>query len=142
VRPFPTLFRAQCRQLFSTILLCRHLRLQYGHANRASTPPSFCSLNVSAAIPSLVGFRLFLPGTFSIFGNEVGLLIYCTTAGSKQTFSCHELFNSNTHRNLNPLVYIRHVHRYEMSRTLQESAPRLTMLGKYVKHNRTGHGSH
>lgn len=36
-------------------------------------PVSLCSLNVRVAIPSLTGFRLYLPGTFSI--SEMNLFI-------------------------------------------------------------------
>jgi hypothetical protein len=75
----------------------------------ASTPPSHCSLNVSVAIPSPTGFHLYLPGTFSIFGNEVGLHIHSateTTPGSKRTFPRHELRTET----FNALVHIRHAH--------------------------------
>jgi hypothetical protein len=40
-RPFPTRLTAQCRQLSSTILLCRHYVYVILVTNCASTPPSF-----------------------------------------------------------------------------------------------------
>lgn len=95
-RPFPTLaprFPAECWQLSLTILICRHLRLSdFTHKSCKYTAfPFFVERKRCNAVTVWLScFCPFLPGTFSISGNEVKSLVHSATetaAGSKQSFS-------------------------------------------------------
>ena len=102
-RSFPTLasrFPAECQQLSLTLMPALTFIWFYSHKSCKSTAfPFFVERKRCNAVTLWLScFCPFLPGTFSIFGNEVKSLVHSATetaAGSKLSLSHDQSSNSD-----------------------------------------------